>query len=45
MILRSPGSGTMDHRGLLLWQGRYFTIGGMDADRQVIADLRELEIR
>lgn len=44
MVLRLPGSGTMDHRGLIVWNGRYFTIGGMDGARNVIADVREITI-
>jgi hypothetical protein len=30
---------SMDHRGLLEADGRYYTIGGMDADRAVIGDV------
>ncbi|HAQ34172.1 MAG: galactose oxidase [Maricaulis sp.] len=45
MVMRTPGSGTMDHRGLVPWQGCYYTIGGMNGDREVIADVREIRIR
>lgn len=30
-------SGTMDHRGLIEWRGRFHTIGGMDQNRRVLS--------
>ncbi len=30
---------TMDHRGLIEWDGRFYTLGGMDARQRVIGDL------
>jgi len=30
-------AGTMDHRGLIEWRGRFHTVGGMDAQRRVLS--------
>lgn len=35
-VLANPDTGTMDHRGLIEWNGRFVTLGGMNADRQVM---------
>ncbi|WP_260484355.1 Kelch repeat-containing protein [Sphingomicrobium flavum] len=35
---------SMDHRGLLFWQGRFHTLGGMDDQRRVIGDVIAFEV-
>ena len=34
--------GTMDHRGMVEWNGAYFTLGGMNGEREVISDVRAI---
>lgn len=36
--------GTMDHRGLVEWNGAFFTLGGMDDERTVLSDVRAIRI-
>lgn len=44
VVIRPQGAGTMDHRGLIRWGDRFYTLGGMNADREVIADVRSIRI-
>ncbi|MDX1556174.1 MAG: hypothetical protein R3212_09120 [Xanthomonadales bacterium] len=37
--LGRTGRPSMDHRGLMIWDGAYWTLGGMNSDGQVIGDL------
>jgi len=34
--------GTMDHRGLIEWNGAFFTLGGMNDEQEVISDVRAI---
>lgn len=36
--------GTMDHRGLIEWDGAFFTLGGMNGAQEVISDVRAIRI-
>ena len=38
------GRGTMDHRGLMVWDGAYWTLGGMDQKRDVTGDLVRIKV-
>jgi len=42
--LGRTGRPTMDHRGLMVWDGAYWTLGGMDSNREVIGELTRIEI-
>ena len=36
--------GTMDHRGLIEWNGAFFTLGGMNDAQEVISDVRAIRL-
>ena len=38
------GRGTMDHRGLMVWDDAYWVLGGMDNNRNVSGDLMRIEV-
>jgi len=42
--LGRTGTGTMDHRGLMVWNGAYWTLGGMDNNRDVTGDLVRIKV-
>ena len=42
--LGRTGRPSMDHRGLMIADGDYWTLGGMDANREVIGDLVRIRI-
>lgn len=42
--LGRSGRPTMDHRGLMIWDGAYWTLGGMNTQGEVIGDLVRIEI-
>ncbi len=42
--LGQSGRASMDHRGLMIWDGAYWTLGGMNNDGEVIGDLVKIEI-
>lgn len=42
--LGHTGRPSMDHRGLMIWDGAYWTLGGMNNDGEVIGDLVKIEI-
>ena len=42
--LGRSGRPSMDHRGLMIWDGAYWTLGGMNNDGEVIGDLVKIEI-
>lgn len=42
--LGRTGKGSMDHRGLMSWDGAYWTLGGMDANRAVTGDLVRIQV-
>ncbi|MEO1240559.1 MAG: galactose oxidase [Pseudomonadota bacterium] len=42
--LGRTGAPSMDHRGLMAWNGAWWTLGGMNNDGEVIGDLVRIEI-
>lgn len=42
--LGRSGKGSMDHRGLMAWDGAYWTLGGMDSDRNVTGHLVRIDV-
>ncbi len=38
------GRSSMDHRGLMIWDGAYWTLGGMNDNREVTGDLVRITI-
>ena len=42
--LGRSGRPTMDHRGLMIWDSAFWTLGGMNNDGEVIGDLVKIEI-
>ncbi len=42
--LGRTGKPSMDHRGLMAWNGAYWTLGGMNTDGEVVGDLVRIEI-
>lgn len=42
--LGRTGAPSMDHRGLMTWNGAYWTLGGMNNNGEVIGDLVRIEI-
>ncbi len=38
------GRGSMDHRGLMRWNGAYWTLGGMNENREVTGDLVRIRL-
>jgi len=42
--LGRTGRPSMDHRGLMIWDGAYWTLGGMDEHRNVTGDLVRIDV-
>ena len=42
-IMVPRAKGMMDHRGLIEWNGRFYTIGGMDRRQRVTSDIASFE--